>query len=74
MADAAKERKRVLADGPVTLREFNPRGEERFGHRVCIDCGNPIMGHWLIMDPDPELMSTYWCDKLRTQGSTGMAE
>lgn len=66
------ECKRLLADGPVTIREFNPKAILRFHDRVCETCESPILGHWLIANSDPELATNYYCDKLGTQFSTGL--
>lgn len=72
MDNPPKECKRLLADGPITIREFNPKAILRFQDRVCETCENPILGHWLIANPDPELATSYWCDKTATQASTGL--
>lgn len=71
---AKKEQKRVLADGPIQLGDFNPKGKDRFKDRLCMTCESPIMGHWVIEDNDPELMGLYWCDKTKTQYSEGMKD
>lgn len=70
--DKPQEVKRVLADGPIMLRDFAPKSAHRFEDRVCETCENPILGHWVIESNDPELMGNYWCDRFGTQSSTGM--
>ncbi len=67
-----KEKKLLLADGPMMLCEFNPKGAERFGNRVCESCGGPIMTHWLVPFPDQERRTAYWCSPDGTRMSTGM--
>ena len=74
MSDKTKMegRKRLLADGPKLLCEFNPKGAERFADRVCEVCEGPIMQHWLIPFPDVEKRASYYCDPEGMQVSTGM--
>lgn len=67
-----KEGRYLLADGPKTLAEFNPKGVLRFQDRVCETCDGPIMGHYLLPLEDVEKRYTYWCDKEGTRASTGM--
>lgn len=67
-----KEGKRLLADGPKTLAEFNPKMVERFKDRLCETCEMPIMGHWLIDSEDEDKRTSYWCDKTQTQASAGL--
>lgn len=72
MGDQAKEGKLILADGPIKLYVFNPKGLERFSNRVCDTCRGPIMEHWMKFDPNPDLRGTYWCDEACTKASEGM--
>lgn len=62
----------LLADGPKTLAEFNPKAVLRFADRVCETCERPIMGHWLRPNDDPDLRGEYWCTKEGNQFSTGL--
>lgn len=67
-----KERKRLLADGPIMICEYNPKAAERFSERVCETCNGPILTHWLINFEDQDRRTTYWCTPDATQASTGM--
>lgn len=67
-----KTAKRLTASGPITLRELNPKAIARFDSRVCETCESPILGHWIIPNDDPELATSYWCDRLGTQASEGL--
>lgn len=72
MSESSKEKKVLLADGPILLCEFNPKGAKHFADRVCETCSGPIMQHWLIPSADQELRTAYWCDGEGKQMSTGM--
>lgn len=70
--EAPKEGRRLLADGPKTLAEFNPKAVLRFANRFCETCGQSIMSHYLLPLEDVELRGNYWCDAKGTQFSTGL--
>lgn len=67
-----KEKRVLLADGPMMLCEFNPKGATYFADRVCEVCETPIMTHWLIPSADQERRTAYWCDPQGHQMSTGL--
>lgn len=62
----------LLEDGPMMLRDFNPKGVLRFTGRKCMTCSGEIMDHWLRTNENPDLRGVYWCDKDGTQASEGM--
>jgi hypothetical protein len=64
----------LLADGPMMLREFNPRAVLHFMGRKCMTCGQEIMDHWLVPHKDQEMRSAYWCDRLGTLASQGITD
>lgn len=70
--NAKKEGRYLLADGPKTLAELNPKAKLRFEHRICETCEKPILEHYLIANEDIELRTNYWCDPAGKQASTGM--
>lgn len=73
MSDAPHpEGRRLLVDGPKTIKEFNPRAILRFSDRVCETCDGPILEHYLIASSDPETLGVYWCDKEAQRFSTGL--
>lgn len=74
LPEKPKGGKLVLADGPIQLFIFNPKGLERFGDRVCMTCNGPIMSHWMRPNPDPELRGSYWCSREGNQASEGMKD
>jgi hypothetical protein len=74
MNEADKTGRLLLADGPMLLRDFNPKAVLRFTGRKCMTCGNEIMDHWLIQNADQDMRSAYWCDKTGTMRSEGMEE
>lgn len=59
----------LLADGPMMLREFNPRAVLRFTGRKCVTCGQEIMDHWLRARSQD-----YYCTEGGPQISEGMKE
>lgn len=72
MPSDAKTGRFLLADGPKTVREFNPKAVLRFADRMCETCNGCILDHYLIAHDDPELRGNYWCDKEGKQFSTGL--
>lgn len=62
----------LLADGPKTIREFNPKAVLRFQDRYCETCDKCILDHWLIANAAPELRGEYWCDVEGKRFSTGL--
>lgn len=67
-----KEKRLRLADGPILLCEFNPKGAKHFADRVCETCSGPIMQHWLINFGTTDDRTSYWCDPDGQYRSTGM--
>jgi hypothetical protein len=59
----------LLADGPMMLRDFNPRGVLRFTGRKCMTCEQEIMDHWLRAGSQD-----YYCSKDGSRTSEGMKE
>lgn len=72
MPGKPKDKRVLLADGPVMLSEMNPKGAVYFADRVCEVCETPIMTHWIVPKPDLEDRVKYWCDPEGTQESTGL--
>lgn len=64
--------RRLLVDGPMTVREFNPKAILRFQDRFCETCDGCILDHFLISSPDPERLGSYFCDKEGKRFSTGL--
>jgi len=62
----------LLENGPMLLRDFNPRGVLRFVGRKCVTCRGEIMDHWLRYDMDASLKGVYWCAKDGGQFSEGI--
>lgn len=62
----------LLADGPKTLAEFNPKAVLRFSDRYCETCDGLIMQHYLRAHSDPEIRSRYWCSKDGDRFSSGL--
>ena len=63
----------LLSEGDgIMLRDFNPKGMLRFGHRICMTCDGPIMSHWILYHKDTDLRAEYWCDHEGTRYSEGM--
>ena len=64
----------LLADGPVQLRDWNPKGILRFTGRLCLDCGGEIMDHWLKPNDNPDLRYEYFCSKDGPTFSSGLRD
>ena len=74
VSEHTKTGRLLLADGPMMLREFNPRGVLHFMGRKCMTCGQEIMDHWLVPHENQDMRSSYWCDRMGTLASQGMEE
>ena len=72
--NSEKEGHFLLASGPKTLAEWNPKGVLRFADRHCATCDKPIMGHYIRPNDDPDLRSEYWCSIDGDQYSAGLKE
>lgn len=70
--NSAPLKRKLLADGPKTIREFNPKAILRFSDRYCETCNVCILDHYLIATSDPEKVGSYFCDVTGDKISTGL--